>query len=377
MKNSIYRTFILITSLIAFSCGDRNKETTEKEPITDDRIRITQAQFDQNSMALGTWSEKEFPIIVKATGMIDVPPENRSVVSATMGGYIKTLPLLIGDVVKKGQAILTVENPEFVILQQEYMEVKQQLGYLKSENDRQKIMYDEDITSQKSYLKAESEYKTALAKSNGLRKQLEMLNFSPKEVEAGKITSITTVYAPISGSVTKVNVTMGSYVAPATPILEIIDNSHIHLELAVFEKDIMNVKKGQNINFKIPEASPDTFKAEVHLVGTEIGEGRTIKVHGHLKEEEKNHFLSGMFVEADIITTTVKAQALPEQSVVNFGDKNFVLVLDGETDGTYYLNRKEVMIKDNFEGYTLFENEKAFKPTDQFLTKGAFNLLGE
>ena len=377
MKNSIYRTFILITSLIAISCGDNTKETTEREAISDDRIKLTKAQFEQNNMELGTLSEKEFPVIVKATGMIDVPPENRSVVSATMGGYIKTLPLLIGDVVKKGQAILTIENPEFVTLQQEYMEVRQQLDYLKSEYDRQKIMFDENITSQKSYLKAESEYKTAQAKATGFHKQLEMLNFSPAAVEAGNIASVTTIYAPISGSVTEVNVTKGSYVAPATAILEIIDNSHIHLELSVFEKDIMKVKKDQNITFKIPEASPDSFEAEVHLVGTVIGEGRTIKVHGHLREEEKNHFLTGMFVEANIITATARAKALPDQSVVNVGNKNFVLVLDSEADGNYYLKQMEVEVKDNYNGYSLIENAQNYKPTDQFLIQGAFNLLGE
>ncbi len=62
--------------------------------------------------------------------MIDVPPENRAVINATMGGYIKTTPLLIGDNVRKGQALVTIENPEFVRLQQEYMEVNEQLTYL-------------------------------------------------------------------------------------------------------------------------------------------------------------------------------------------------------------------------------------------------------
>lgn len=60
------------------------------------------------------------------------------------------------------------------------------------------------------------------------------------------------------------NVTKGSYVSPATSILEIIDNEHVHLELSVFEKDIMVVKKGQEIDFKIPEASEEIFKAYVN-----------------------------------------------------------------------------------------------------------------
>ena len=71
-----------------------------------------------------------------------------------MGGYIKKTPLLIGDVVKKGQLLVTIENPDFITLQQEYMEVKQQLVYLASEYDRQKTMREENITSQKSFSKS-------------------------------------------------------------------------------------------------------------------------------------------------------------------------------------------------------------------------------
>lgn len=379
MKNKLYSTLILTAYLTVVSCGNSHKENTNTETdlVSDDRIEITQAQFDQIGMALGTLQEKEFPVIVKTTGMIDVPPENRSVVSAIMGGYIKTLPLLIGDEVKKGQALLSIENPEFVTLQQHYMEVSGQLDYLKSEYERQKTLYDENITSQKSYLKAEGEYKTAQAKYDGLRKQLVMINISPSEVEAGNVTTTTTLFAPISGSVTKVNVTRGSYVAPATPILEIIDNDHIHLELSVFEKDIMKIKKGQDIIFKIPEASSVTFGAEVYLVGTSIEEGRTIKVHGHLKNEEENNFLTGMFVEANIISGATAAKGLPGESIVNADDKNYVLVLDEEMNGDYYFKQIEVKVKESYAGYTALGNEDDFKATDQFLIKGAFDVLRE
>lgn len=379
MKNFIYKLLFLIISLTALSCGTDNKKAEETQPEnnSDNLIKITQAQFDQNSMAVGTMEEKEFPIVVKVTGMIDVPPENRSAVGATMGGYIKTLPLLIGDVVKKGQTLLTIENPDFVTLQQEYMEVNGQLDYLKSEYERQKTLFDEKISSQKSYLKAESEYKSAQAKYNGLRKQLVMLNISPTNVEAGIVTSVSSINAPISGSVTQVHLTKGSYVAPATSILEIVDNHHIHLELSVFEKDIMKIKKGQKINFRIPEASSNTFHGEIHLVGTSIGTERTIKVHGHLEEEEKNNFLTGMFVEANIIIDSSKINALPDESVVNVGDQYFVLILDKEQNGDYYFKPLEVKVLDRYNGYTRIEKNNLIKSTAQFLTKGAFNLIGE
>ena len=378
MKKLIY-TLVIAQFLLLSSCGEKkNVETVESETENSNgNISITTEQFQNNGMALGKLEEKSFPLTVQVNGMIDVPPENRAVVSATMGGYVKRTPLLIGDVVKKGQLLVTLENPEFVTLQQEYMEIKQQLNYLSSEYDRQKTLMDENITSQKSFLKAESEYKTANARYNGLRKQLQMLNISTAEVENGNITSIATIFAPIGGSITKVNVSKGSYVSPATPILEIIDNDHIHLELSVFEKDIMGIKKGQPIRFKIPEASNETYEAEVHLIGTSIGENRTIKVHGHLHDEEQHNFLTGMFIDAEIITDSQTYKALPETAIVETDGSHYVLLLQESADGNYAFEQIEVEVGATADSFTALKNMEVYDSSNQFLTRGAFELLGD
>lgn len=151
MKNILYKTVLLSLIFTLFSCGEKSSQSTENE--SDDRatenehIQVTQAQFQQSNMSLAQLEEKSFPTLVNVNGMIDVPPANRAVVSATMGGYIKTAPLLVGDKVRKGQVLLSIENPEFISMQQQYMEVNGQLTYLKSEYDRQTTMKAENITS--------------------------------------------------------------------------------------------------------------------------------------------------------------------------------------------------------------------------------------
>lgn len=381
MKRHIYIIIALSLALALHSCGEQanppDQQGIQISAAKDKRIQVTQAQFEQSNMSLGVLEEKSFPTTVSVNGMIDVPPENRAVVNAIMGGYIKTTSLLVGDEVRKGQVLVTLENPEFIRLQQEYMEVNEQLSYLKSEYDRQVRMKAENITSQKSYLKAASEYKTAVAKHTGLDKQLRMLHISPSSVRSGKISSVVSIYAPISGSVSKINISKGSYLSPATEILEIIDTEHIHLELSVFEKDIMRVKKGQKINFKIPEASSDTYKAEVYLVGTSIEENRTIKVHGHLEKEEQTQFLTGMFIDATIITDTAFEKAIPNQAIVEVDGLFYVLVLDQKEGDTYYFKQQEVEVKSSYNGFTLIENTNSFDSETMFLTQGAFNLIGD
>lgn len=361
---------------LLMGCGNKNSEASASEEQEEETgIVVSQDQFDTNNLTMGTMEKRTFPKMVETSGMIDVPPENRASVSAFMGGFVKQTSLLIGDKVKKGQLLVVLENQEFVQMQQEYLEVFNQLDFLKAEFERNQILFDEQIASQKNLLQAKSNYQTAQARYQGLGEQLRMLNISPSNVEKGIITSKASIYAPISGSVTKMNVAKGSYVSPATEILEIVDNEHVHLELTVFEKDILKVKKGQKIKFKIPEASEEAFNAEVHLVGTSIDNAkRTIKVHGHLEHEDGN-FLPGMFVDAMIMTDTIKTWSLPEEAIIESEGNHYVLKLIAKKDGSYTFDRLAVKQGGTFDGYTeIISNE--LNQTDQFLTKGVFDMIG-
>ncbi len=383
MSRLLYILPVTILFLNLLACGDSieknvgTSNSTDNEPNAN-RITISKAQFDGESMELGHFSLQNFPVEVEVTGTIDVPPQNKAIVSAFIGGYIKRTPLLIGNKVKKGQPLLTLENPEFVQMQQEYQESFEQLSYLKSEFERQKSLVAEQITSQKNFLKAESEYKRNLARYNGFREKLKMLNISPENVEKGILVSEATIFAPIDGSITKVNVSKGMYVSPADDIMEIVNTDHIHLELSVFEKDIMNIKKDQKIRFKISEASTEFYEAEVYLVGTSIdADSRTVKVHGHLHDDENHNFAVGMFVEAAIITSNKSINALPNESIVIQDNNQYVLSLISEGNEGYVFETKAVGVGDSYNGYTAITEMGDLKDSDQVIVKGGFNLLGE
>ena len=378
MKSFQYIIFLL-SMLIFMACGESaNKSENTTEKLEKELIEISKGQFEGSKMQLGKLSKQSFPLVVQSTGMIDVPPQSRAVISSFAGGYVQKTPLLVGNKVRKGQVLATLENPEFVEMQQSYLETAQKLTYLKSEYDRHKTLVEEQISSQKNFLKAESNYKSALAIYNGLKKKLQMLNINISAVEAGNITSEITLYAPIHGSVTKMNISKGTYVSPADEIMEIINTDHIHLELAVFEKDILKIKEGQKIVFNIPEALEDTFEAEVHLVGTSIDPiNRTVKVHGHLDDDENHNFALGMFVDAKIITESSQELALPDDTIITLNDKYYVLLINSQEQGQYVFDQKEVTIGSSFNGYTRIKNINDFTENDEFLVKGAFNLISE
>jgi|TARA_R110000823_G_scaffold243818_3_gene368129 cobalt-zinc-cadmium efflux system membrane fusion protein len=374
------KSLLLLLALVLTACNNSEKESpllTSPEG-RDDIVNLTKAQFENAKMEIGQLTEKPFAETVQTSGMIDVPPQSRAVISAFAGGYIKNTPLLVGNKVSKGQRLVTLENPEFITMQQNYLETAEQLSYLKSEYERQKIMFDEKITSQKSYLKAESEYRSNLARYNSLKKNLEMLNINPASVKAGNIVSAVNIYSPIDGNVTQVFVNTGTYVSPADKIMEIMNTDHIHLELKVFEKDLLQLKKEQEILFTVPEASKEVFKGEVHLVGTSIDPNtRIAMVHGHIDEKDEQNFTAGMFVEAQIVTGTSNQWALPENAVVEMEGKNYVLLIKNESAEEFEILPVEVKIGSTYNGFTAIGKSEEFKPETKFLTKGAFVLLKE
>lgn len=99
----IYKIVTLSVILNILGRGNSENEADISIQQSHNRIKISNEQFKQNNMALGSLAEKIFPIHVKVNGMIDVPPENKGVVNSIASGYIKKIPLLVGNIVKKNQ----------------------------------------------------------------------------------------------------------------------------------------------------------------------------------------------------------------------------------------------------------------------------------
>ncbi len=307
--------------------GDLTQATGRTELIT-----LSQQQKQQAGIQLGALEDREMSDIVVTNGYFDVPPQNKAQISSFKAGYVKSTSLLVGDHVKKGQAVVVLENPEYVKAQQSYMEVKVQLEYLKAEYERKKVLEQEKITAQKNLQKAQADYQSALARFQGLKKELQLMGINLSKLEAGQYTTTMSIRAPIGGTVTKVGTTIGKYVLPQEVLLEMVNTDHMHVELEVFEKDVTKVREGQSIRLRIPNLSDKLYKGEVYLVGKALDpETRSIHVHGHIPEEER--FVPGMYVEAEIVVASKMVPALPEQAVWTDGEEAYIFTeipADGE-----------------------------------------------
>ncbi|MFZ1358128.1 MAG: efflux RND transporter periplasmic adaptor subunit, partial [Saprospiraceae bacterium] len=156
-----------------------------------------------------------------------------------------------------------------------------------------------------------------------------------------------------------------------------VNTDHLHLELNIFEKDLMKVKIGQPIVFKIQEDNSKEYKATVHKVNKTVDpEKRTINIHGHIVDEGQSaKFNPGMYVEAEILTTSEIKASLPEDALVDSEGKYYVLVLSNTTKEGYTFIKKEVKTGSTKDGFVEILNMQNFKDNSKFLIRGAFNLI--
>lgn len=385
MKNfpikSILNVSLLVGSLLFFQCSGSDTSETEGVEVeagtsSGPFIMVSQKQFETMKMTWGSPKREEFAEALSVQGMVKVPVEGIQEISAFFGGYVSGLNKLEGEPVRKGEVLFYLENPDFIRLQQDFLETNSQLGYLEGEYERQKTLFGENIASQKNYLKAEADYQSAKAKTESLKRQLGLINIKANELRPENIRSKVPVLSPIAGFVDKIHLVQGSFLAVGGKAMTIISKEHLHIELVIFEKDAANIHKGQKVLVSIPDLPGRTFEAEVFVVGQSINAERQINVHAHLPDEKEEEMLvPGMFLEAKLVQNPKETWIVPGTSVIVSEGKSYVLVQREKSDTGYKLEK--VVVKTGLESDGMIEllPNEALDETTVILTHGGFNLL--
>ncbi|UGU15306.1 efflux RND transporter periplasmic adaptor subunit [Sinomicrobium kalidii] len=338
MKQLQYISIVLGILLLLARCGEPQKKSAEGEHghheeehggESADRVELTDVQLASIDLEYGTFTSLNVSGFVKANGILDLPPQNIVAITTPMNGMVKKANFLVGDFVKKGTVLAVLEHMDYVKMQEEYLGVLNNLDYLEAEYTRQKTLDSARVTSRKQFQKTASLYRSARAKKQALEKQLRYIGLSPERVAAGHISSTIALRAPISGYITRIAVHNGELARSEQEIYELVDNSHMHIELDVFEQDIRKVKTGQSIQFVVPGIGDGSYQGEVYLTGKSFDmDNKTVKVHGHIEGEHPD-FIRGLYLEARIYTGKKEIRALPEDALVEEGGKTFVFVKNG------------------------------------------------
>jgi membrane fusion protein, heavy metal efflux system len=253
MKNIVVFLMLLLGMGACRSGNENEAEKAQKAPVAKEtnHIELTEAQFETAGIETGGFSVRKLSGTVAANGVIDIPPQNLVSISAPLGGFLRKSELLQGMKVRKGEVIAIIENPDFIPIQQDYLETRSKLEYAEQEYQRQSDLSKENVNAQKTLQQSASEMKMLRARIAGLKERVRTAGIDLVGLEKGNIVSTAAIRSPISGSVTVVNVNLGKYVNPTDVMFEIVDTDHLHVELAVFEKDIPKIKLGQLVRFRV------------------------------------------------------------------------------------------------------------------------------
>lgn len=334
---------VVFSSILIMSCNEKKEAPALAEIPDEDAlvtfVELTKEQFEAIDVDFGKIEQQDLSTTIKASGHLEVPPQNKAQVSSYVGAIVKSILVLEGSKVQKGQTLAILEHPDFIKLQQDYIDARNSLSFLEKEYQRQKELADNDAGTGKIFQRSESEYNGAKSRVNALAGQLRVYSINMSQLNKGKITSSIVLKAPITGYVGEINANTGGYAEPNTTLFEIIDNSQIHCDLMVYEKDIYKVKVGQKIRFSITNV-PDyqgkdggkTIEGEVFSINKSFeGDSKAISVHAKIKNEG-HELISGMYVNALIDVGNRKTTVVPSGAVFTTNGKQFIFIRNKMTD---------------------------------------------
>jgi membrane fusion protein, heavy metal efflux system len=320
----------LLFSLLLFSCETEQQNTGEEAPHSTsiDEVTLTGEQYKAIGVQLGGTLNETVSTDVKVNGKVDLPPENRATVSLPVGGKIRYVKALPGQRVRRGELLATLESFEFIQLQQDYLQNSSQLAFLGKELERQQTLSSENVGARKNFEQAQANHASVRALVQSLEAKLRILGLSAEYLEKNGISPALRILAPVNGYITVSNINLGKAVAPGEVLLEVIDKSHMHVELTVFDQDAPFIREGQSVRI-VQNGIP--MDASVYLVGRMLeGDARTLNVHAHvINEKQEDLLIPGAYVNATIRTGSRMALTVPDGALVRKGDTGFVYVQEG------------------------------------------------
>ena len=295
-------TFPLIL-LVLTACGE-NKEVQSAEEAT--AVAVVENVTDSIQVDAIT-SATSKPNQVSFNGTMVIPPQRMATVSLTMGGVIKSTSLLPGEPVRQGSVLATLENPDFITLQQTYLDSHAQAEFLEAEYLRQQALSAEQAASQKKLQQSKADYLSMKSRVEAAAAQLKLLEVEPEVLLKEGIQPFLQIKAPISGYVADVKMNVGKYMNVGDALCEIVDKSRTLLRLTTYEKDLADMKVGNPVQFRVTGMGKIVFKATLISIGQKVDEDtRSVEVYARVDTVD-SQFRPGMYVTARIMKEQASA----------------------------------------------------------------------
>ena len=290
------KIWIPIVALALISCSHSKSEQTNESAVQT-QVEVAETDSTGSDALTGATRVNNQPTF---NGIIVIPPQHHATITLFMGGTVKNTSLLSGAFVKKGDLLAVFENPEYITLQQSYIESNAQEEFLATEFRRQEMLADGEAVSKKRLQESKAAYLSMKSRREAAAAQLKLLGLNPARILTDGIVPQLELRAPIAGYVANVQVNTGTFLAAGSPICEIIDKSNLLLKLTVFEKELDKIKVGDRLKFRANGMGRQIFDAQVISLGQMVDNvSRSLEVYATVSENNAQ-FRPGMYVNAQV-----------------------------------------------------------------------------
>ncbi len=291
--------FLLLTSVIITGCGKGGGET--KDQSTEKKIPLVKV----SNVEYSTFSDN-----FKVAGVIK--PFTSAKISSEEGGLITYLTKDKGSYVSKGEIVARIKKDvENATLEQ----TEAQIELARMNYEKQKQLYEDNATTEMQYLTAKWQYEAAVRGADILKTRLK----------TGFVRS------PISGVVDDKFMNKGEMSAPGSPIFSVIDISTVKVSAGVPEMYITKVKQGQSVKITVDVLPGVEFDGKISYIAPALaGTSRTFEIEILINNRDKV-LKPGMNANVQISEFTKEnAIVVSQDLIVDYGDVQYVFVLDGD-----------------------------------------------
>jgi cobalt-zinc-cadmium efflux system membrane fusion protein len=303
-------------------------------------------------------------------GKIGVDADRATPVVSPYSGRVLRVIAGLGDRVKAGAPLATLEASEFVQAQNDLQVAAGQVKLARINETRKHALYEAKGGSLQDWQQAQTDLTAAETALNSVRNRLQILGRSPADIAAletsRSMNPIATLTAPIAGVVVDRQVGPGQYLqAGAAPVFTIADPSRVWLLANVRETDAGLVRRGQSVEVRVLAYPNRVFRARVTFVSAVV-DPVTHRLPVRAEIDNRDGALKPeMFANFRILTSdATESPAVPAAAVIFEGEAAHVWVVAGDA----LLELRAIQAGRSNDG--LVEVLDGLKPGERVVTKG-------
>lgn len=301
-------------------------------------------------------------------GKISFDENYTSRISSPVLGRALKVQVQLGDKVKAGQALLTIDSPDLGSAVADYRKATADLDLKRKALERSKLLLDGGVIAHKEYESVQADMAQSQAEATRTKSRLHNLGID----HAGSNESFT-LKAPMAGMVVDRQINVGNEVRPdaPNPLFIITNPDHLWAMIDLPERDLSKVSLGQALSIKVDAYPDEEFQGKVQSIGTML-DPVSRRVQVRCSVESKGKLRPEMYAKVTPLNMAQqKVIRIPNSALITEGLYSFVFV---ETSHGHIQKRRVTL---DLQGRDYATIKDGLKAGERVVTKGAILINSE